>query len=376
MKILKIFILLSISLFILAFNSDDILDDNNPNWNIDSDNDELPDALEYILGTSKHNKDSNNNLINDKDELENIYRYKLSEEYINKNNYEEINREISDYMLLEISAMASEKIEVNCTGKTVNDVFEDKYEELKEFEIVRYENGEKGFGAIAIRKDNNIIIGYKPTRNYKDWIENFTIQFMPHPQRKYAIEFIQPIVNKTDNIYISGHSLGGLLAQYATYNLHNNGYNSIKTVTFNSASILNPKHMIGKYGPPILKSNLKQGYKESYLKLIPKKDNKDVNNISINTSYLKNFLNQSIEEHGFIDVNNKVFINSDFRDYDNIVKNYIISNDPIYLIINGDYLGSKEIIYVGKEKLDFIKDKDKLAKYHELENFIDILKIK
>lgn len=373
MKIMKIVILLLSIITILGFNQDEILDDNNPKWNKDYDQDELPDALEDIIGTNKYNKDSNNNLINDKDELEYLYRYKLNKTYINDNNYGKSNRNICEYDLLKVSLMASEQIYINCIGKKVNEVFNDKYNELSEFEIVRYEDGKHGFGAIAIRKDNNVIIGYKPTRSYKDWIENFTIQFMPHPQRKYAIEFIKPIVNKHDNIYITGHSLGGLLAQYATYELHNAEYKNIKTVTFNSASILNPKHIKGKYGPPILKPNLKKSYEESYLKLIP--ENQE-NNIIIDASYLVEFLNESIKENGFIDINNKKFIDSDFRDYNDIVTNYIMANDPIYLIINGEYLGSKKVIETEKEDIDFLKDKEKLEKYHELKNFTDILNIK
>lgn len=358
---------------LVGFNSDKILDDNNPNWYIDSDKDELPNALEDILGSDKYNKYSNKKIINDKDELEGIYRYKLSENYINNNNYNTNNYIITDYMLLEVSKLASEKINENSVGKKVNEVFNNKYKKLNEFTIVRYENGDRGFGAIAIRKDNNIIVGYKPTRSYKEWLENLTIQFMPHPQRKYAIEFINPIVNKNDNIYITGHSLGGLLSQYATYELYNKGYKNIKTVTFNSANTLNPKHMKGKYGPPILKNDLKEGYKESYLNLIPKKDKSNKDKITINTNYIVNFINQSIKEKGFIDIDNEVFKNSDFEDFNHIVTNYIISNDPIYLIINGEYLGNKKVIDVGDENIDFIKDKNKLSKYHALENFIDIL---
>lgn len=375
MKLIKQFILILITTTLLGFVNTDILDDDNPRWNIDSDRDELPDAFEEIFGTNKNSKDSNNNLISDKDELDNIYRYKLSENYINNGDYKEKNIIISDYMLLKCSSMASESININSVGKTVKEVFNDKYIDLSDFEIVRYENGYKGFGGIALRKDNNIIVAYKPTRSYKEWVENFTTQFMPHPQRKYAIEFIKPIVNKSDDIYITGHSLGGLLAQYATYYLHNDeGYKNIKTVTFNSANTLNPKHMQGKFGPPILKPSLKQEYKESYLELIPKKEESgENNNIVIDASYLIGFINNSIKENGFIDITNKSFVDSDFKDYNNIVTNYIISNDPLYLIINGGYLGNKEIIDVGKENLDFIKDKEKLNKYHSLENFKNIL---
>lgn len=371
MKIIKLVIILVICINLVGFDTDDILNDDSDNWKIDYDNDDLPNALEDIIGTDKYDKDSNNNLINDKDELEGVYRYNLNKEYINTNNYNKSNKCISDYDLLNVSSMASEKIYIDYIGKKVNEVFGDKYNDLGEFEIVRYEDGKYSFGAIAIRKDNNILIGYKPTRTYKDWIENFTIQFMPHPQRKYAIEFIKPLVNENDNIYITGHSLGGLLAQYSTYQLYNEGYKNIKTVTFNSASILNPKHMKGKYGPPILKPNFKKEYKESYFKLIPEKQE---NNIIIDASYLVDFLNKSIRNNGFIDINNKAFIESDFREYNDIVTNYIMSNDPIYLIINGEYLGNKKVIDTGKENIDFIKDRDKLEKYHELKNFINVLK--
>ena len=372
MKIIKLVTLLLVTITLVGFNADDILDDNSPSWNIDNDSDGLPNALEDILGSNKEEKDSNMNLTDDKDELDGLYRYKLNDNYINNSNYDKNYITVSDYNLLQVSKMSSENLNEDCIGKTVKEVFNDRYKELNEFIIVRYQNGDKGFGGIAIRKDNNIIIGYKPSRSYIDWIENFTIQFRPHPQRKYAIEFIKPIVNKNDNIYITGHSLGGLLAQYATYYLYNEGYENIKTVTFNSASTLNPKHMKGKYGPPILKDNLKEGYKQSYLKLIPKKDDEG-NYIIVDTSYLVDFLNESIKEKGFIDIDNKVFKESDFEEFNNIVTNYIISSDPIYLIVNGEYLGEKKIINVKEEELDFIKDKNKLSEYHALENFIDIL---
>ncbi|MGL5752596.1 MAG: Mbeg1-like protein [Paraclostridium sp.] len=370
MKVTKFLILILVCISLLGCNNNDILDDNNPKWNIDTDGDNLPDAMEEIIGTDVNKKDSNGNYINDGDELNPDYRYKLNDNYINEKYYKTNSVDVNDYTLLKSASMASEKIHENSIGKSVKEVFGDKYEELKDFIIVRYENGDKGFGGIALRNDNNIIISYKPTRNYKEWVENFTTQFMPHPQRKYAIEFIEPIINKNDNIYISGHSLGGLLSQYVTYYLNNEDYNNIKTVTFNSANILNPKHMKGQYGPPIIKENLKEQYKEVYLNIIPKKGE----NLTINNSYLVKLLNESIQDNGFIDVDKDIFKNSDFIDYKEIVTNYIISNDPLYIIINGGYLGDKKIIEVEEENLDIVQDRDKLSKYHELENFIDILK--
>lgn len=285
MKIYKLFLILPLLFFTLGFNKLDtlnLLDENNPKWHIDSDEDGLPDAFEEILKTDKYNKDSDNDKLSDEEELKRgsnpLYKdynrslkYELSNEYIiddlksNKNIY------VSEYMLFESADLASKIIEKNPIGKTIGEIFKDKYKSIKDFKVIRYENGERGFGGIALRCGNSLIVSYKPTRSYMDWIENFTTQFMPHPQRDYAIEFIKPLVNNDTKVYISGHSLGGLLAQYATYDLVNKGYKNVKTVTFNSANTLNPKHIKGKYAPPIIKNSLIKDYIVAYMNLIPKK---------------------------------------------------------------------------------------------------------
>lgn len=384
MKIYKLFLILPLLFFTLGFNKLDtlnLLDENNPKWHIDSDEDGLPDAFEEILKTDKYNKDSDNDKLSDEEELKRgsnpLYKdynrslkYELSNEYIiddfksNKNIY------VSEYMLFESADLASKIIEKNPRGKTIGEIFKDKYKSIKDFKVIRYENGERGFGGIALRCGNSLIVSYKPTRSYMDWIENFTTQFMPHPQRDYAIEFIKPLVNNDTKVYISGHSLGGLLAQYATYDLVNKGYENVKTVTFNSANTLNPKHIKGKYAPPIIKNSLIKDYIVAYMNLIPKKNEDYI----IDASYITSFLNKSIEYKGFVDINNYRFKKSDFKNYNNIVKNYIVSNDPLYLIINGGYLGKNKIKELDIEDIDVVKDKNKLGNYHKLENFIDMVK--
>ncbi|SCI89152.1 Protein of uncharacterised function (DUF2974) [uncultured Clostridium sp.] len=384
MKIYKLFLILPLLFFTLGFNKLDtlnLLDESNPKWHIDSDEDGLPDAFEEILKTDKYNKDSDNDKLSDEEELKRgsnpLYKdynrslnYELSNEYIiddfksNKNIY------VSEYMLFESADLASKIIEKNPIGKTIGEIFKDKYKSIKDFKVIRYENGERGFGGIALRCGNSLIVSYKPTRSYMDWIENFTTQFMPHPQRDYAIEFIKPLVNNDTKVYISGHSLGGLLAQYATYDLVNKGYKNVKTVTFNSANTLNPMHIKGKYAPPIIKNSLIKDYIVAYMNLIPKKNEDYI----IDASYITSFLNKSIEYKGFVDINNYRFKKSDFKNYNNIVKNYIVSNDPLYLIINGGYLGKNKIKELGIEDIDVVKDKNKLGNYHKLENFIDMVK--
>lgn len=379
MKKYKLFIFILVLIFILGVGKIDILDENNPNWHIDSDNDGLPNAFEDILKTDKYNKDSDNDKLSDEYELKigsnplskdlnRNLKYELSNNYINEGFDLSKDIDVSEYMLLESCELANMIIDENPTGKTVGEIFPNKYNSIKDFKIIRYEDGAHGFGGIALNLGNSIIVSYKPTRSYKDWIENFTTQFMPHPQREYAIEFIRPIAKKNMNIYISGHSLGGLLAQYSTYELINRGYDNVKTVTFNSANTFNPKHMKGYYAPPIIKLPLAKDYIYSYLKIFQNKEDYIIDLSSITT-----FLNKSIQNKGFVDLNSKQFKESDFKNYKGIVINYIVSKDPLYLIINGGYLGENKIKDLGDIDIELIRDKDKLNIYHGLENFIEIV---
>lgn len=378
MKLYKIIIIILIVFFITGFNDIDLLNENNPKWYVYSDEDGLPDALEEILRTNKYKKDTDGDKLSDeyevksnmnpfKKDLNRGLKYKLSDDYINENFELNEDTKVTEHMLLESADIVSKGINKSDIGKKIKEVYKKSYKSIENFKIIRFEDGSNGFGGIALKQGNTLIVAYKPTRSYRDWIENFTTQFMPHPQREYAIDFITPLVNKDIKIYITGHSLGGLLAQYATYELVNQDYNNVKTVTFNSANTFNPRHMKGEYGPPIIKKELVEDYGLAYLKLLPKKGEEYI----IDMSYITKFLNKSIQYNGFIDT--VKFKKSDFKNYKNIVKNYIISKDPLYLVIGGGYLGVSKIKEVDNIPLDIINDKDAFQNYHKLENFIDIL---
>lgn len=380
MKIIKLTLILCLSICMIGFNKLDLLDENNPKWDIDSDKDGLPDAFEELIGTDKYNVDSDKDNINDEEEIKlgfdpNVrdlnrnYHYKLNNKYISDNF--DLNNKISvtEKMIFESCQIVSEKFYENPTGKTVGEVFLDKYKSIKNFKIIRFESGENGFGAIALNLGDSIIVSYKPTRSFRDWIENFTTQFMPHPQRGYAIEFTEPIINKNVQIYTCGHSLGGLLAQYVTYDLVNKGYKNIKTVTFNSANSFNPKHMQGKYAPPIIKSNLVKDYINVYIDVINQKDEGYI----VDLTSINKFLIKSIDYNGFVDINNNKFKESDFKDYEEVVTNYITCNDPLYLTINGGYLGKCNIVNMNCGNLDFKRDIQELIKFHDLKNFSKII---
>ncbi len=378
MKLLKIITIVVVVFCIVGFKYVDLLDENNPKWHVDTDNDGLPDALEEIILTNKYKKDTDNDTLSDEYELKNnmnplkkdlnrLLKYKLSDNYINENFELDKDIKVTEYMLLESAGIVSKGINKSDIGKKIKEVYKDKYKSIENFKIIRFEDGSNEFGGIALKQGNALIVAYKPSRSYRDWIGNFTTQFMPHPQREYAIDFITPLVNKDIKVYITGHSLGGLLAQYATYELVNQDYNNVKTVTFNSANTLNPRHMKGEYAPPIIKKELVRDYGLAYLKIIPKKDEEYI----IDMSYITKFLNKSIAYGGFIDI--EKFKKSDFKNYNDIVKNYIVSKDPLYLVIGGGYLGVNIIKNVDYTPIDIINDKDIFQNYHKLGNFIDIL---
>lgn len=102
------------------------------------------------------------------------------------------------------------------------------------------------FSVNTYKKENNIVVAFRGT---DEGIIQENLSYLMssegHEQAKYAKEYIDNLYNKefvdeNTKIYITGHSLGGYLALYATGELLYSGNltkNFIKCVTFNGLGI-------------------------------------------------------------------------------------------------------------------------------------------
>ncbi len=136
------------------------------------------------------------------------------------------------------------------TKKFINDV--EKHEILKQAAIYSYNVNKKqipkgyklvkeskpsntGFYACALKKGNEIIIAFRGSNDKQDFMESdMQIFFKKMPaQRQEAHAFCREIIKENPNseYYITGHSLGGALAQTEGALFH------IPTATFNPVGV-------------------------------------------------------------------------------------------------------------------------------------------
>ncbi|MEG9490502.1 Ig-like domain-containing protein, partial [Mannheimia indoligenes] len=81
-----------------------------------------------------------------------------------------------------------------------------------------------GNGKQADKSYQNVVIGFKGTNNATDWIGNANIAIgQKHPQLNHLQQAMEYVAEyKPHNLYVTGASLGGYLAQYfATYTIQN-----------------------------------------------------------------------------------------------------------------------------------------------------------
>lgn len=119
--------------------------------------------------------------------------------------------------------------------------------ELKGWKTVQYEvnseeSSKSGFCAATFKKGDNIVIAFKGA-DYARFFDNWKhlIPIQEHPRDKYAAKYINELknaeyINENSKIYITGYSLGGHIAIYATgvlMSIDNLQDKFIKTVTFN-----------------------------------------------------------------------------------------------------------------------------------------------
>lgn len=173
------------------------------------------------------------------------------------------NISVSGEMLLKLADLSYEKLEKDNIGKKVKEISgqlgSDKYapnisrDEIDLMTIINLQNGcgtFAGFGALAVKSGRNLIVSYPGTGIDKFdigdiWADLFIVTDSNY-QTKKAYKFMKDTLSKLkgeiDNIYISGHSLGGYLTQYMTYQCVENTFDdkslvnnaNIKAVTFNS----------------------------------------------------------------------------------------------------------------------------------------------
>ncbi len=105
-----------------------------------------------------------------------------------------------------------------------------------------------GFGARLLidEQTDDIVVSYRgsnrPDKDITDWIDNFNQGFGGLPtQYKMAEELLNAVCNAFPDrkIIVTGHSLGGGLASWATLN---NSYNNVECYTYNAAG-LSPENL-------------------------------------------------------------------------------------------------------------------------------------
>jgi hypothetical protein len=111
-------------------------------------------------------------------------------------------------------------------------------DEVKDWKIVNYTKfntsvikGTAEFTAITFKKDNDIVIAYRGTDfdDIGDWLQDMKYGLIGYagqekPTQDYAIKVAEQYPNC--NIYVTGHSLGGYLAQIGGAALIEKGYTS------------------------------------------------------------------------------------------------------------------------------------------------------
>lgn len=212
---------------------------------------------------------------------------------------------------------------------------------ISEWSIVKHNDGGFMFGAIALKRGSSLIVAYTGTNGAADYIADISMLFRNNTQNNNASDFIDSVLKKNkdiEEVYITGHSLGGVLAQYVAGYLYRGGSSVLeKAVTFNSAPFTNPNHIINEGGAalttvekaPVLKEALAIYFKSGA------------------DAALKYAIDVAKENGSLIDYNNSLWDEYDSPEYDNIIYNHVIKNDALNLLLGGRYLGADVNIYEG-----------------------------
>ena len=185
------------------------------------------------------------------------------------------------------------------------------------------------------------MLAYTGTNGATDVVADISMLFRNNTQNNNASKFIDSVLKKNkdiEEVYITGHSLGGVLAQYVTGYLYREGSDILeKTVTFNSAPFTNPNHIINKGGAALTTVEKAPVLKEAL----------DIYLESGVDAALDYAIEIAKENGSLIDYNNSIWNEYDHVEYDNIIYNHVIKNDALNLLLGGRYLGADVNIYEG-----------------------------
>lgn len=157
--------------------------------------------------------------------------------YVNMERYADHNYSIPKIAELGLEDEITDAFTSHLTKKDdINNIFKDGL--LKEFyhwRLIEAEDSHatplSGFGALAAKHGNKIVIAYRGTDgspgwdNLNDWANDAGIGlFNNNAQAKDAKRFAATVIlnNPDSEIYVVGHSLGGWLAQVVSYHLEEN----------------------------------------------------------------------------------------------------------------------------------------------------------
>ena len=271
--------------------------------------------------------------------------------------------------------------------------------EIGDWTVVKHNSSKPAFGAIALKNGNNLIVAFAGTNGIMDAYADASMLWQKCSQSNNAANFIQDVLDKNkdiENIYVTGHSLGGVLAQYVISYLYDKGYNNLKAITFNSAPFTNPKHIAGKNDSALLKIDLNElifnglvyaganitfdyfvkNFGKSYninkiLSDLKKKYSEEVVD-----KVIQYIIKYCIDNNGAINHESPQWDKYDKPNFNNIVRNYVIKGDPLNLLMGGRYIGSDVEYIYSKGEVSDLKPTTPLANIlaaHDLARFYDTI---
>ena len=194
-------------------------------------------------------------------------------------------KNVSERTILKFVDISYERLKKEYIGKEVKEIPAElgheefapniSRDDVDNWQVINLNNGKgllSGFGVLAVVDGRNLVISYPGTKfDIGDIVADAGIilsaignmNYQTVPAKNFMKNTLKKLRGKVDNIYITGHSLGGYLAQYMIYQCVENTFldkslvkdTNIKGVTFSSARFMSPEAVTNKFSP-ILNTNI------------------------------------------------------------------------------------------------------------------------